>query len=302
MILLQLSAGVHVIISIVIVVLLVFSYTNIESDVGNSFDLKITLNAVVSAAAIANVFIGIHATYTAVEQDNTKNKLDTPFFNIFRNFMTSLVLVFIGILLGFDSNRIEYVWAFIGCIILRFIDVYLDTGDGIWKAVCLDGERVGLGSFKMTMLDWRKTFVTTMFLAIFLLLGFDAIVVDGELVAADTSGTLTTSGILILLIFIFTGVHLLLLVLNILGNSKLTGDSFKYILTCGEKQEYRCYDDMKVITWNQIPWVSKLVFTVNLCCISYLIGNRIHENLQIELLVYVAFAFGAADNFGRNLL
>lgn len=241
------------------------------------------------ASAIATILSCI-MVYMAWWQDGYG-----PAMTYGRNFLSGLLMVFVSLLYAFDSSDDLLTLSFWLVIVLRVSDIFADIGNPL-EVQCDDLEtRKG----QLTVRDWKSIVVILAFIAV---LTFNGYYIGDENITLDTANN--ASDRLLTTVFVLVSVHLLLLIVRLViqlsGGCKGCMISF-YKCLSGKGEDELCGDN-HIYMFNEIPLVSKLVFTANLVCMALLIGERIESNKPVDVLIWSITTLGFADFLSRNLI
>ena len=212
-----------------------------------------------------------------------------------RNFLSGLMLVFISLLYAFDSSDSSMLpLSFWFAITLRVSDIFADIGNPL--EVQCDGLDTQKG---LTTRDKKNIFVIAAFTAVLI---FNGYYIGDEDITLDAANN--ASDRLLITVFVLVSVHLLLLIVRLIiqlsGGCKGCMINFYNCLSC-KKDEDVC-SETHIFMFNEIPLVSKLVFTANLVCMALLIGERIESNKPVDVLIWSITTLGSADLLSRNLI
>jgi hypothetical protein len=98
----------------------------------------------------------------------------------------------------------------------------------------------------------------------------------------------------------FLSLHLLLIILHLVLN-QVQDIKERAIKWLKSDQSGNC-DGVGIHMPNEIPIVSKVVFTAVIGSLAIVVGERIEENVDITLLIWILCLVGATEMGGRNIL
>lgn len=296
----KVGATISTVLCITVTSLITAYYLNKEDT--TTFEWDVTLSGcVLIFGGISSIMSVITAAMAWMKRDISSSALTYA-----RNFLTGLLLVFISLLYAFTSSDELITGAFWSVIVLRISDIMVDVGNPL-EVQCGDTNQKSLGGKTCTIRDIKNIFVGLLFIAV---LTFNGIYVTDEYTENDTSlfegsdADEHAADRLLLTVFVLVSVHLLLLILRIVlqvsDSCQMGMMKFLKCLSC--KQDQEICDEERLYMINEIPLVSKLVFTANLVCMGLLIGERIESNKPVHVLIWSISALGFADFISRNLI
>lgn len=257
----------------------------------DTYNLELTLNAVGGFIALAGGLLSLLNLAVELWQPTKgKIKLEVESTNAVRNLLSTLILVISTVLAGYTGSTDWYYWlAAIGAMVAKLADVQLDTGN-FFAVQCLDdSERFG-GAGKSTM---KALFVFVCLAAVLVALTWYSIDVQAiDKMQGD-------DGAYFILVLTGTSLHTLLILLQLLiMNSEAAAGGLKNCLSWITKSK-PCKDD-SVHMINEIPIVSKIVFTLNMFFLSLMTGERVEGNFSAALMATALASLCLADIVGKN--
>jgi len=255
-----------------------------------------------------------------------------------RNLLTTGALVSLGIMVGLlESEDYVYDWILAGFIsvgVMRFVDLLLDTGGlrGTW-APCIDDSAIGamVKRLKKDMKEYKVDSENNANLPVMKYISVkldeakmrhkQVLYVKNLLAFATFAVVIVTISVYmtlgdnvydmdrledeyLLAVLCLTAVHLILVIVWIVSyvSKKAVCGAF-----CGMlKARSKCKDEDKIKdketpwTWNQIPLVTKAVFTSNLILLSLSIGQKMDDMTRIGWLVWAITTLTLTDVVVRN--
>lgn len=256
-----------------------------------------TLLATLSIVGLANFLLSaLNAGAEFMKKEDFKDRLVNGVLNSARNTMTTLSLIIGCIVFGLQTEAASWVILIAVCV-QRLIDAMLDVGGFALEVQCpADTDKASgkLGNDKI------KSAGSKMLVASFAALALGASIAMLVWYMIDTGISFDSQGDddIMLLISIFAlGLHEALVILTILMSMKVV--QFKLAsLISGEKD---C-DGISVHSLNEIPLVSALVFTYNLLALSVVVGERLEENVSVNLLGSMIAIISIAEIAGRRMI
>lgn len=272
------SGGLSFILYALVLVYTIINYADYETKEKNSFILTRCLNA------IAAVFAGLGGLTSLAEIMSEIRKDKMPALETVRNFVSTGATVLVALLLGEYTEDSKYFGQFLALLIaLIFVRVIFDLGLDDAKNRSLIS-RLG-EKYEKDMTDMeekakeaKQILVGLCFLIVIVLTA----VYMGDETRFDNDPANHNDGLLIT-VLVLVSVHLGLI---------LWGFSYS-MFKCGK-------DGETLSTINEIPWVSKAVFTANLICLSCTIGERIAADQRVVELVASLVLLGMAEAVARN--
>lgn len=295
----------HAALSVTTAVLLTLRYedTNTHTNDGDDltkFHWDHALSGAASITAIINAFISL-LNYGKEELDggcdeNGKKKkaLKSKMWNFGRNFFTSLTMVLIAFLYGYSDNNNDVLAPLILIAILRLQDVALDCVNVI-NIQCTDVEVT------------KNRFYRTAFAAIAMTTSVVLFIIYVTDKPFDWEGENTADEVALTIGIIFLSIHLLLILLHVVLNiefgegrtNKLKARAVNWLSTDIKGENCK---NVGVHLPNEIPLVSKVVFTVTIGSFAIVVGERIAEGLDITNLLWILMLLGASEMGGRNIV
>ena len=299
---------IHLGLSVTIAILLLLNYADFPDT--KVFSLDLVLNSASSVFAISNAALSLLNLVVElmsrpsdgwnllglVGGSNEKIKLENEKLNYARNFLTASSLVLLGIQHGQHSS--DRLLACVVCTaILRFSDLCLDV-ENVLQIQCEGYEKAiesGIGK-NMSMRSIKALMVGVLLIATIIL---QSIFMNNE--GIDLEGKNNDDDIMLVIILSASGLHLLLILLHLILNALDLGKGFCVgCLQGSTKGANENCDNVSIHMLNEIPPVSKLVFTANLLLLAIVMGERIEDNKDIHLMVWSACLLGSADFIARN--
>jgi MFS family permease len=266
-------------------IILCVNYVDYDSlEENNSFILTRCLNAIGSAFAIMGCVVYVGEMYLSyMEKDKP------PFLEIVRNFVSGGALVLVSLLLGEytedTSYFTEFLWAVILLIFVRvIIDVSLDDREERSALTRLGTKYTGVNEVLESKYDQirrvKELLVSGIFIAVITLVALHM----GKKTLFNNNPANHHDGLLIT-VLVLVSVHLAFLLAV-----------FAY--SCLKTKENSVTKELETI--NQVPWVSKAVFTANLVCLSLTIGERMAVDQRVVELVFALVILGMAEAVARG--
>lgn len=294
----------HFILNVTALSLLLANY--IDNEEKDAFSVGTTINAAAFAFTAGGTLVSIANGWGEImNADSDKESLQNDYFNFLRNLMTSFSLVLITMGNAQDSTDVTRVAMWL-MVAQRLIDVGLDL-DNPFKLVCdnmkglEDQLRENAQSVKLKSEDSfrvKQILVALCLAGVLVLQGVHLSDSESDLSKIDLSSSERDDEFYQLMIFILTGLHLFLIIVNILLNvAKIKGQYMKFV----GFNEKEC-EDRDIYGLNSIPMVTKTVFTANLFFLSQLSGEHIEDNKNVSILIYSAIAMGLSDIVARNII
>lgn len=299
---------IHLGLTVAIAILLLLNYADFPDT--KVFSLDLVLNSASSVFAISNAALSLLNLVVElmsrpsdgwnllglVGGSNEKIKLENEKLNYARNFLTASSLVLLGIQHGQHSS--DRLLACVVCTaILRFSDLCLDV-ENVLQIQCEGYEKAiesGIGK-NMSMRSIKALMVGVLLIATIIL---QSIFMNNE--GIDLEGKNNDDDIMLVIILSLSGLHLLLILLHLILNALDLGKGFCVgCLQGSTKGANENCDNVSIHMLNEIPPVSKLVFTANLLLLAIVMGERIEDNKDIHLMVWSACLLGSADFIARN--
>ena len=299
---------IHLGLTVAIAILLLLNYADFPDT--KVFSLDLVLNSASSVFAISNAALSLLNLVVElmsrpsdgwnllglVGGSNEKIKLENEKLNYARNFLTASSLVLLGIQHGQHSS--DRLLACVVCTaILRFSDLCLDV-ENVLQIQCEGYEKAiesGIGK-NMSMRSIKALMVGVLLIATIIL---QSIFMNNE--GIDLEGKNNDDDIMLVIILSASGLHLLLILLHLILNALDLGKGFCVgCLQGSTKGANENCDNVSIHMLNEIPPVSKLVFTANLLLLAIVMGERIEDNKDIHLMVWSACLLGSADFIARN--
>ena len=295
----------HAALSVTTAVLLTLRYedTNTHTNAGDDlskFHWDHALSGAASAVSIVNALVSL-LNYGKDELDGgcdangkKKKRLESKMWNFGRNFFTSLTMVLIGFLYGYSDNNSDVLPPLIIIALLRLQDVALDCVN-VLQIQCTDAEVT------------KNRFYRTAFAAVAMttsIILFTIYVTDKPF---DWEGENTADEVALTIGIIFLSIHLLLILLHVVLNiefgegrtNKLKARAVNWLRTDIKGENCK---NVGVHLPNEIPLVSKLVFTITIGSFAIVVGERIAEGLDITNLLWILILLGASEMGGRNIV
>ena len=292
------SSGISLVLYVTVLIYTIVNYADYETKEKNSFILTRCLNA------IAGVFAGLGGlTYVVELMYGEEEK--PPALETVRNFVSTGATVLVALLLGEYTKDSSYFGEFLGLLIaLIFVRVIIDVGLDDAKNNTLI-RRLGMKFSNYTMeqleaysekenlekkyardikameqkaKEAKQILVGLCFTIVIVLTA----VYMGDETRFDIETASHNDGLLIT-VLVLVSFHLLLIIWGYLYSVCKRG----------------CNTDT-MSTINEIPWVSKAVFTANLVCLSCTIGERIAVDQRVVELVASLVLLGMAEAVARN--
>ena len=262
----------------------------------DTYNLELTLNAVGGFIALAGGLLSLLNFVVELWQSTEgKIKLEVQSTNAVRNLLSTLILVISTVLAGYTGSTDWYYWlAAIGAMVAKLADVQLDTGN-FFAVQCLE-ESSGRfesgkgGAGKSTM---KALFVFVCLAAVIVALVWYSIDVQplDEMEGDDSA--------YYIIVLIGTSLHTFLILLQLLiMNVGAIANAIKGALAWISKSETCEEDSVHMI--NEIPVVSKIVFTLNMFFLSLITGERIEGNFSVALIATALASLCLADIVGKN--
>ncbi len=272
------SGGLSFILYTVVLVYTIMNYADYETKEKNSFILTRCLNA------IAAVFAGLGGLTSLAEMWSEYKKDKMPALETVRNFVSTGATVLVALLLGEYTEDSTYFGQFLGLLIALIVvrvifDVGLDDADNR-SLISRLGEKYekDITAMEEKAKEAKQLFVGLCFIIVIVLTA----VYMGDETRFDIETASHNDGLLITLL-VLVSVHLGLII---------WGYSYS-MCKCGK-------DGETISTINEIPWVSKAVFTANLVCLSCTVGERIAVDQRVVELVASLVLLGMAEAVARN--
>lgn len=303
----------HFVLNVTALSLLLANY--LDNEEKNAFSVGTTINAAAFAFTAGGTLISIaniigdwdvlKATFK-YDDEEKKESLQNDYFNFLRNLMTSFSLVLITMGNGQDATDITRVAMWL-IVVQRLIDVGLDLNNP-FKLACdnMKGLEDQLRESAQTE-DFKKgnNFQVKQILVAFCLAGVLGLQgwhlsdSESDLSKVNLSSSERDDEFYQLMIFILTGLHLFLILVNMILNMvESCKGGYMKLVGFNEKE---C-EDRDIYGLNSIPMVTKTVFTANLFFLSLLAGEHIEDNKSVSILIYSAIAMGLSDIVARNII
>lgn len=282
---------VHCAIAITIAVLLTIRYSE-QSNV-TTFDWNHTLSGTTSIISIVNAVISFLnlAKDVLIDDDKCdgkpKKRLKNGIWNFGRNTFTSLSMVLICFLYGYASDNEDVLAPLILVGILRLSDVTLDV-NSIIEVQCTSKE-----------LSENRTYRTA-FAALAMIAALILYIIYVVEHPFQWDGDNTGDEIALTIGISFLSLHLLLILLHLVLN-QVQDIKERAVKWLKSDQSGNC-DGVGIHMPNEIPIISKVVFTAVIGSLSIVVGERIEENVDITLLIWILCLVGATEMGGRNIL
>tara|TARA_B100001027_G_C16215123_1_gene307041 strand:- start:143 stop:1027 length:885 start_codon:yes stop_codon:yes gene_type:complete len=211
-----------------------------------------------------------------------KTYLEKEKWNVVRNTFTNLSFVLTSFLYGYTNDTEMVLPSLILLALTRIMDVALDVADVAYPIP--DKNRMS-----------RVIFGTlTMLAAVILWIIY---VTENPF---DWEGENIGDEVALVVGFIFLAIHLLFLVLHIVLNaSAVMQNTVGYIAVEVQGSEER---KGFIALPNELPIVSKLVFTITLGSFSLVFGERLSELLNVTNIAWILLLLGVTEMAGRNIL
>ena len=261
-------------------IILWFQYTQLE--VKDKLDWKVTLYALATISSITHLVISMTNFMVHDEcSEKDKSKLANAEWNFSRNFISSLSAVSVALLYGMvDGDVIIATLILVGAS--RLMDAALDC-DNLLTIQCTDQAKKNERRIR-TMIGALGLGTAIIFLIIYL--------VDHPINLEDTH---TKDDVSLLLAIILLSIHEFLILLGLLLN--ISGVKSAYL----GKVNGEC-DNIGIHMPNELPLVSKAVFTVVLGSLAIALGECIQQEKNITTLLWVISLVGTVEVFGKNIL
>ena len=272
-----------------------------------AFDWNNTLTGAVAVAALLNAVMSFvnfakdvlidDGKCEVIDQDGTKKrvpktKLQIEMWNVGRNLFTSLSMVLLCFLYGYADDNEKILVPLILVAVLRISDVTLDCTN-IIQIQCISTSEDKARSYR-TMFGGLSMLVALILFIIYAVEHpFDW---DSEDTGDEIALTVAISGLSLHLLLI-----LLHLVFNQIDDCKKNARVWFGSDKDPNKPMQNC-DGYGVHMPNEIPLVSKVVFTLTIGALAIVVGERIEENLDVTLLIWILMLIGATELAGRNIL
>ena len=289
---LKLDLFIHCALAITTAVLLTIRYA--EQTGVETFDWNHTLTGTASIISIVNGAISFMnlAKDVLIDGDKCpdgkpKTHLKSGMWNFGRNVFTGLTMVIVGFLYGYVSDNEDVLAPLIILAILRLSDVTLDVKN-IIEIQCTDKEM----SVNRT---YRTAFAAVAMITALIL--FIIYVVEQPF---DWEGDNTGDETALTIAIIFLSIHLLLVLLHLVLN-QVKDIKERAVKWLKSDQAGNC-DGVGIHMPNEVPIISKVVFTIVIGSLSIVVGERIEENKDVTLLIWVLCLLGAVEMGCRNIL
>jgi len=266
-------------------IILCVNYVNYDSlEENNSFILTRCLNAIGSAFAVMGAVV-----YAAEAKLSFDGGDKPPALEIVRNFVSGGALVLVSLLLGEYTEDTAYFTEFLVSLILLIfvrviIDVGLDDRETRSALTRLGTIYTGVGEVLESKYDQirrvKQYLVSGIFIAVITLVAIHM----GKKTLFNNDPANHHDGLLIT-VLVLVSVHLAFLLAV-----------FAY--SCLKTKENSVTKELETI--NQVPWVSKAVFTANLVCLSLTIGERMAVDQRVVELVFALVILGMAEAVARG--
>ena len=278
---------VHFGLSVAITVLLLIRYGDQTSV--DKFDWNHTLSGTAAIISLVHsVISGLNLAKDVLwtgEKCENKKKLKSGLWNFGRNLFTGLLMVLIGMLFGFNSSDEDLIAPLVLVALVRLSDSTLDC-ENVLAVQCTSKDESASRMFR------------TGFGAIGFISALILYIIYVSEVPFDWEGDNTGDEVALTVGIIGLCVHLVLVLLHLLLNN--TGCKDTCVSNLAGK-EANC-DEVGIHLPNEIPIVSKIVFTLVLGSLAIVVGERIHEQLDITLLIWILLVIGSVEIAGRNVL
>ena len=257
-----------------------------------------TLLATLSFVAFANFLLSaLNAGAELMKKEDFKDRLVNGVLNSARNIMTTLSLIIGCIVFGLQTEVASWVILCAVCV-QRLLDATLDVGGFALEVQCPDDTDKASGKLGN---DKMKSAGSKMLVASFAALAVGASIVMLVWYMIDTGISFDSQGdddILLLISVFALGLHELLIVFTIAMSMKVVQFTLTKWISGGDKD---C-DGISVHSLNEIPLVSALVFTYNLLALSVVVGERLEENVSVNLLGSMIAIISIAEIAGRRMI
>lgn len=249
-----------------------------------------TILATLLMVATANALLSL--LNFVVELINMKGeKLKNRVLNSARNIMTTLSLILGCIVFGLQTEAGSWLILFaVG--IQRILDAMLDIGGLAWEVQCPEDDDKATGKIGQ---NGSKLLV-----ALFALLSLGTAI--GLLIwylldVGITFDSQSDDDIMLLISAVALSLHEVLIVLTVLFQFETVSNG---VLKCLGFRSDKC--DVSIHSINEIPLISVLVFTYNLLALSIVVGERMEENVSVNLLGSMIAIVSVAELAGRRMI
>tara|TARA_B100000519_G_scaffold194881_1_gene199241 strand:- start:441 stop:1340 length:900 start_codon:yes stop_codon:yes gene_type:complete len=288
---------VHFALTVVAAGALVIRYGG-QTNVKNfSWDHTLTgASAIVSAIMAAVSFMNLAGDVLLSDgcemvnnQKKLKKRMKKEKWNMVRNIFTNLTLVLTAFLVGYTNDMDILTLPTILICLIRVSDVTLDV-ENVLEIQCTTTDKT----------ESRK--LRTAFGALGFVAALVLFIIYTTRIPFDWEGDNTGDEVALVVCISGLSIHLVLVLLHLILN--YTGCKDVWLPTTQKNAQGKSENckDYGIHMPNEIPLVSKVVFTLTIGSLALVVGERLHEEKDITLPIFILILLGAVEMAGRNIL